>query len=249
MEAASIETAARLIVQATRREIPPPDRLPEDVSPKTAAEALAIQDKVIDLLGETVVGWKVAVVDGEVLRGAVLASRKMPTGAVIPAGAMPLCGIEAEIAFRFDRDMPYRPEGYSEEELAAAVTAMVVIEVVDTRFASYQEAPFLDRAADFMSNGGFVIGTVRDDWRSFDLAKLEVAVTAGGEEIARGVGGHIAGNPILPALALVNDHKAGIAKGTFISTGTFSGLKYAKPGDAVHVAFEGFGAADLTLAA
>ena len=43
-------------------------------------------------------------------------------------------------------------------------------------------------------------------------------------------GGHAAGNPLLPAVALVNDLPRGIKAGQFITTGTYTGMTFAKWG-------------------
>ena len=69
---------------------------------------------------------------------------------------MPLLGIEAEIAFRFERDLPAGK--YSYAQVADAVTAFAAIEIVDSRFRTYPDLPLMDRHADCVSNGGFVRG-------------------------------------------------------------------------------------------
>jgi 2-keto-4-pentenoate hydratase len=199
-------------------------------------------------LGEEVAGWKVGPErDGIVLRGAIYRSRVFQSPATIIASTTPLLGVEAEIAFCFDRPLESRSSGYSHDGIASAVTAFASIEIVDTRFQSYHEAPFLDRAADLMSNGAFVIGTIRDDWHDFDLASLEIVLPVAGREIVHRAGGHASGDPILPAIELVNDmtKEAAIPAGTFMATGTYTGLNFAKPGDLVKADFVGFGEAEI----
>ena len=144
---------------------------------------------------------------------------------------MPLLGVECEIAFRFDRALPPRAAEYGYDEVAAAVTAFMAIEVVDSRFSTYPKTPLLDRVADFMSNGAFVAGDPIANWRSLDLTQAEVELVIDGVSIVRNVGGHIARDPLLPAIALVNDlRQAGIAAGCLMTTGTYTGLHFAKPG-------------------
>ena len=109
----------------------------------------------------------------------------------------------------------------------------------------------LDRTADCMSNGAFIVGTRRPDWRSFDLAGLEATLKVNGHIVVQKTGGHVAGDPILPAIALVNALRltSGVQAGQLITTGTFTGLYFAAQGDAIEVAFAGFGAAEVKLAA
>src|SRR5258708_718158 len=110
-------------------------------------------------------------------------------------------------------------------------------------------ASAIERAADLMSNGAFVAGDVRADWRAIDLAGLEARLLVDGVEIVRQVGGHATKDPLIPAIALANylRTRGGIAAGQVVTTGTYTGLNYAKPGSTVRAVFTGFGAAEVTL--
>lgn len=245
MDAKTIETAARLLAQAWRSK-EPLVRLPEACRPRDGAQALAIQTAVLAELGETVAGWKAAILaERGLMIGLIVRSRVFANGASIAADTFSMLGIEGEIAFRFERSLPPREAPYERAEIEAAVSAFPAIEIVDTRYPSYERADFYDRAADFMSNGGFVAGPARSDWRAFDLENLEASVTIDGVERVRGIGGHASRDPLLPALALVNHLRltTGAPEGAFVTTGTYTGLERASKGAAVDVKFEGFGAA------
>jgi 2-keto-4-pentenoate hydratase len=226
--------------------------LPAFARPASAADAHAIQEATAAALGDAIGGWKVsAPIDGQLVRGAILRSLIFDSPARVRAARVPMLGVEAEIAFSFDRDMPPRRRDYSYAEVAAAVTAFPAIEVVATRFRDYAGTPLLDRAADFVSNGAFVRGPARRDWRDFDLARIEIALTVGGKEIVRQTGGHASVDPLLPAVALVNDLRAGagVQAGQVMTTGTYTGLNFAKPGQTVFAAFTRFGAAEVEFIA
>jgi len=245
MDASAIQNAARALADA-RRHHHPLAALPAGARPANAADAHAIQAATVVALGESVAGWKVSIVNGEVQHAPLIGSRALPSPARFAAKDVPMLGLEAEIAFRFDRALPPRERPYEKDEIAAAVTALVAIEVVDTRFASYADTPHLDRLADFMSNGGFVAGTARPDWRSIDLAPLKARLSINGATVVEQVGGHVTRDPFIPAIALVNALRhEGIAQGRVITTGTFTGLYVAKPGDRVVASFEGFGSAEM----
>lgn len=242
MNRTAIEEAAGLLVRA--RSGPRLARLPEPCHPATVAEAHAIQEAAAAQLGEAIGGWKVALTpDGEVARGALVQSRVVPSGASLPASQVPLLGVECEVAFRFERALPARTAPYGYEEVAAAVTAFLAIEVVDSRFHTYPATPLLDRIADFMSNGAFVRGADIAAWRSVDLVRLDVELVVDGESVVRQVGGHNAKDPLLPALALVNALRTegGVAAGKVVTTGTYTGLHHVKPGQAVQAIFHGVG--------
>jgi 2-keto-4-pentenoate hydratase len=250
MDAEALDEAVALLV-AVRRGGALIDALPAASRPVDLSEAHAIQDAVSARLGEPVGGWKAALLDGELMRGPLYASRLLASPARLPADRMPMRGIEAEIAFRVERDLAPRARDYSYDEVARAVTALAAIEIVDTRFRDYHATAVLDRAADCVSNGGLVLGAPRPDWRDFDLARLEVVLTIGGATVLRRVGGHAAGDPLLPAVALANSLRTagGLKAGQTVTTGTFSGLEVAAPGQTVTVEFTGFGAAEVVFEA
>jgi 2-keto-4-pentenoate hydratase len=249
MDQEAISQAAAALVEArlSGRRI---EALPAGGHPRSVAEAHAIQDLTVSRLGEAVGGWKAALVDdGEVMRGPIFRSCIVPSPARLPVAIAPLLGVEAEIAFSFERDMPPRSDAYSEAEVVAVVAAFAAIEVVDSRFASFEDTPVLDRAADCVSNAALVAGAPRPDWRAFDLAQLEAALIVDGRTLVRQVGGHAAGNPIRPTLALVNELRktAGIRAGQVITAGTYTGLNFVKPGQTVIADFAGFGTAELVF--
>ena len=61
-------------------------------------------------------------------------------------------------------------------------------------------------------------------------------------------GGQAAGDPLLPAVALANDLPGGIKAGQFITTGTYTGMTVAKPGQAVAAVFAGVGKVEVSFA-
>jgi 2-keto-4-pentenoate hydratase len=248
MRQEAIDEAVRLLVGA-RRSGERLDALPEGTRPADLAEAHAIQDATVAALGDRVAGWKVSIAPAGVMRGIILQSCLVESPAVRPASQVPLLGIEGEIAFRFERDLPPRDRDYSRDEIADAATALVGIEIVSSRFQSYEQTPALHRTADFMSNGLYVTGTVRPDWREVALDGLEAVLTINGAVVVRQCGGHPTVDPLLPAIALVNALRAstGVRAGQIITTGTYTGLHFGQPGDKVMVDFTGFGTAEIHL--
>ena len=182
MDQRAVAQAAELLV-AARRTGKLLDALPDACKPRTLEDAVAIQDATLAALGETVAGWKAAIVGGRVVRGAIMASRVFESGARVTAATMPLLGIEAEIAFRFERDLP--PGEHSYEDVAAAVSAFAAIEIVDSRFRSHHDVTEQERNADFVTNGGFVRGPSAAGWRTLDLTNIAVTLTIGGEEVVQ----------------------------------------------------------------
>lgn len=249
MEKASIDRAATLLY-AARRSRQWLERLPEDCRPASLADASAIQAASVAQLRERIAGWKVgAVIEGHVSYGVLLGSRVLKSGARIDATDVPLLGMEGEIAFRFLADAPARDAPYTYEEVAGLVVAFPAIEVVATRYRDYAGTPVIERIADCMSNGAFVTGAERPDWREIDLTKLPVTLRFGDKTIVDKVGGHAAVDPLKPAVDLVNELRAGagVKAGQVMTTGTCTGLNFATPGTTVRVEFAGFGVVELNV--
>jgi len=242
MDQRAVADAADLLV-AARRTGTLLGALPDACKPQTLDDAFAIQDATVAALGETIAGWKVAIVDGQTVRAPIMASLVFESGARIKAATMPLLGIEAEIAFRFERDLPAGT--YTYEDVAGAVSAFAAIELVDSRFRSHTVVSAQQRNADFVTNGGFVRGPSAAAWRTLDLVNIPITLTIGGQEIVKRTGGHMAGDPLLPAVALVNALPGGIKSGQFVTTGTYTGLTFAKPGQTAVAAFAGFGQVEV----
>ena len=252
MDRRAIDEAARRLIEA-RRGGGLAERFPPASRPGDAEEADAIQQAVVAGLGERIAGWKVAFSDPYgLLRGALVSSRLFPDGAGIAGSLMPSLGIEAEIAFRCDRDLPPRERAYGSPEIEESVTALVGMEIVDSRFRDAATIPVIERAADFMSNGGFVVGAVRPDWRNFDLAALPASLMVNGEPVVDcRVGGHAARDPILPLIALANVLRktTGLFEGQVVTTGTYTGVTRCKTGDHVQAVFQDFGEASVRFSA
>lgn len=242
MNDTQLERAAGLLVEARRTRVAL-DRLPEDCRPATLQHALAIQSRVVSRLKERVAGWKVArLPDGQLAYGMIVGSRVVRSGGTVEAQDMPLLGMEAEVAFRFLEDAPARTIEYSDEEVADRVVAFSAMEIVATRYRDYHNTPVIERTADLMSNGAFVVGADQPDWRSMDLSRLPASLMFDAAVIVDRVGEHPAGNPLRPAVDLVNALRGtiGVHAGQMITTGTYTGLNFAKRGQKVTAKLAGF---------
>lgn len=159
-------------------------------------------------------------------------------------------GIEAEIALRLGHEVD---AALARRLDLAAATALVdalcvSIEVVDSRWTEARDAPALARLADLASHGALVLG----DWQPFaprDWGAQVCRVTIGGAE-QRFQGSHSLADPafVLPAwLRHATRDGATLPAGSVVSTGTWCGLLFARPGQRVRVVFDGIGEASVLL--
>ena len=186
---------------------------------------------------------------GEPTRGVIYADTIHASPARIPAADVPQCGVEGEVAFVFRRDLPPRPAAYTRDEVSDAVDACAAIELVTSRYRNSDTASNLQKLADNISNGAFVHAAPSAGWRGLELGKLKVTLTVNGSAVLEQVGGHATGDPLGIAVALANmmREQGGVRAGQFVTCGTYTGLRYLKPGDVCGVRFEGLGAAEVTF--
>ncbi|MDE2005244.1 MAG: fumarylacetoacetate hydrolase family protein [Rhodospirillales bacterium] len=249
MTPAEIEAAARLLV-AARRGGPALETLP--VAPASIAEAHAIQDTTARLLGDPVGGFKAAAVGNDApTRGLIYARTIHASPARIPAREVALCGVEGEVAFRFTRDLPARAAPYAREEVAAVLEACAAIEVIHSRYADQANRTMLEKLADCVSNGAFVHAAPVADWRGLDLEHIHVQLEVNGETVLDQNGGNPSGDPVKVATALANMMRdgSGVRAGQFVTCGTFTGLRFLKPGDRCVARFAGLGTAEVIFVA
>jgi 2-keto-4-pentenoate hydratase len=239
----AIESAARLLLEARRRSTPL-EALPEPCRPQEEGDAYAIQDAVARQLG-AVRGWKVGAPAPEAAAsfGPIFTIVEAP--AQFPSASHRLFGIEAEIAFRFGRDLP----GGAPRDLvlAAVAGAHLAMEIVESRFADFRAAGQLSVLADNISNGALVLGPALKDWRGLDLARPPSRVIIDGAEVGRCTTGNTGGDPIRLLVALVNHAAARgkpITAGQVVTTGATTGMHFARPGSLARAEFGDWGAVE-----
>jgi 2-keto-4-pentenoate hydratase len=247
MNEQEMDAAAEMLAQA-RRSGTQIEALP--MTPLSVAEAHAIQDRVAALVGEPIGAFKAgAPPEGEPTRGLIEARMVRPSPARMSVAEVPHLGVEGEVAFRFTRDLPARSQPYTRDEVAKVVTVLPVIEVVSSRFREPLSRPKLEQLADCGINAGLVIGPEIADWSHLDLANLRMTFIVNGETQIERVGGHPTDDPIAGAVALANMLRdaGGVKAGQIVTTGSWTGLPFLKPGDRCVVRFENLGEAEVVF--
>jgi 2-keto-4-pentenoate hydratase len=151
--------------------------------------------------------------------------------------------VEAEIAFRIDRDLPPRETAYTRDEVLAAIgSCHPVVEVVQWRIKDWRPAPAILKLADNLGHGGLVVGEPKPDWRAVDFNTLEVT-----QEIAGQAAKQARGNPagdMIRLVAWLADEGAvwagGLKAGQIVTCGSWTGITEAAAEAPVVVTFAGF---------
>jgi 2-keto-4-pentenoate hydratase len=226
------------------------DVLPATVL-ETTDEAYAIQEIVAQRLGVGISGWKTSAPDpvSIPIAAPIYSELLFNNGSVIPASELFVIGIEGEIAFSINHDLPLREAPYSPEELIGAIGELLpAIEIVDTRMQDGFSQRKNLMLADNQSNGGLVIGEGVSKWKNLDFDNLEASVTVNGVIEYSGVAGNRAGNPFR-LMAWAANHCANRGRpfkaGDIITTGTYTGMLFVEPGAEVVVDFPGIGSIEV----
>jgi len=225
-----------------------------DVALRTEEQAYRVQEKVFAALwpGARPAAWKAGGPSDKVEPTAapIAPENLLASPATVPAAHMRMIGVEAEVAFRFAKDLPPRSRPYSERSIAAAVGEVVVaIEICDTRLADWKKCSGVWKLADFQTNSALVAGSGTKAWHKIDFSRQRVEFRIG-DRFATATGGHSFGNPfrLLPWLV---KHAAkrgrGLHAGDVVTTGAWTGLEIAKPGDEVVAKFAGIGEATVRI--
>src|SRR5882757_3547164 len=117
------------------------DSLPPEIRPSSLAEGYAIQEAMLELVGQPAIGWKIAATSAagqkhigvtEPLAGRLFRDFVLADGAHRDASSLLMKVAEAEFAFRMERDLPPRDTAYTREEVIAAAGQMhLAIEIPD----------------------------------------------------------------------------------------------------------------------
>src|SRR5262245_1975873 len=198
MDQAAVDQVAQIFLRA-RQNGERLDPLPAAIAPKNFADSCAVMDAVDKLVGDDIVGTKIAAKPGaEVVYAPLASGRVFVSPARVPRALTPSQYMECEISFRLTRDLPPRAAEYSEGEVFDALEGCAAFELVDSRFRDLKSA--MERTpyefyADHIANGAMVFGAFRKDWQKYDFTKTSVAMTQGGKTIIEQTGGPATGRP------------------------------------------------------
>src|SRR6202171_1180619 len=195
------------------------ERLPEACRPADVAEALAIQERVRELLGTAIGGWKCSLPSAgrEIAAAPIFASAITSDS---PCPILPIGGkarIEPEIAFVIGHDLPSRATPYSDAEVRAAIReTRIVLELIGPRYADPAAVTYPEFLADNIANQGLFVGPVVADALGLPLEAFRITIdTPNGQLLVRG-GTHPDGHPLRPLVWLPTSpaaHRRGLERG------------------------------------
>lgn len=208
-----------------------------NAAPRSRADAFAIQDRMAEIIGDRVVGWKVGAAvravqileghDGPII-GRLFAPRLYQSPAKVPAAMYDGYKVECEFAFRFRQDVPARARPYTRAELEADLVLHPGLELAGMRYAidaGSRKFTTHDAIADNGGGGAYVVAEGIDDWRGIDLATLPIEARIDGGAPIDTYTGEYRRDPVDILVETVNslaERGIGLAAGDFLSTGSLT---------------------------
>lgn len=249
----NIEDAARQLSSA-RREGRLLNGLPESCKLANDDEALIVQRRIMELLGEKIGGWKASLPQPRGLFVAPLAAStirsKSPCPILLHGGVVK---VEPEIAFVLGRDLAPREKPYTEQEVREAIARThVVLELIGSRFPDPKAVPFPENLADCIQNQGLFVGPIVTNALDRNLEAIPIKVTSPGGVVLTHDGRHPNGHPLRPLIWLANflsSRGETLMAGQVVTTGSYAGVVEVPPATPLTVEFGDVGSLSVQFTA
>jgi 2-keto-4-pentenoate hydratase len=214
---------------AARRERRLLDSLPESCALANDDEALLVQRRIMELLGETIGGWKASLPQP---RGLFVAP--LPASTIVSTSPCPIqlhggaAKIEPEIAFLIGHDLLPREKPYGEADVRDVIAEThVVLELIGSRFPDPNAVPFPHNLADCLQNQGLYVGPAVSDALDKNLESLMLTINSPGGIVLKREGRHPNAHPLIPLVWLANflsGRKETLKAGQVVTTGSYAGI-------------------------
>ncbi|HEV8425979.1 MAG TPA: fumarylacetoacetate hydrolase family protein [Actinomycetes bacterium] len=255
-----VDELARSLHQARRDRVPVPP-LTEARPGLTAAEAYAIQHRLVELLqadGEgDIVGYKLGLTSRPMQQqlgidqpdyGPVLAAGVHPDGVQVDLDRLIQPKVEAEIAIVLGAPLP-GPNCTALDVRLAAAGAVAAVEIIDSRVADWR-IRLADTIADLASSAHIVLSSRLVPLDQLDPKLVGVVLTRNGELVATGAGAAALGDPLHAVAWLANTlHPLGatLQAGHVVMTGALHASVPLADGDVFRAEFDVLGPVGLVV--
>ncbi len=254
---AVLRSAADLLLEA-RRTATPVDDLPAALQPASLEESYFVQDVMAQAIQPNYSGprsWKVGAPapDATPMFGPMITAWIKDDGCVLGEPRHRLRGLEAEVSFLIGKDLPPRATPYTREEIIDAIESChPAIEELEAGVTVPSKAARFAMIGDLQMHGGFVHGPAVPNWQQIDFARESVSLAVDGKVMVENTASNSAGTDLLRlVLHLVNEGSArtgGLQKGSWVTTGSWTGNTFAASGSVVNVRFSTAGSVSLRFA-
>ncbi len=203
-------------------------RLHDYSATEAPADPYRVQAEVARLTGTVAAGWKTGFGpdrDRTPIAGPIFGSDLLPDGGIYRLVPGEQVLVEVELALRLARDLPAGRTYSIADVLAASEEMLVGIELIGTRYANADSAPFAARLADNLNNGAYVTGEGVRDFATLARISLPMRLWIDGALVADRPGVHPDGDPLTGVAAWAcaqADRLGGLKAGQVITTGSLN---------------------------
>ena len=219
-------------------------------------EACEVQDAAIDCFGAAPIGYTLAATTAVTSRLLVCSKPiigKLLTEYVYESGStirLPHETLGLGAQFVFVMGAPIRKPIDLRSVSDSILSCRMGLQLLGRRAGG--NVPLNDRSAtaDFALDVGCVLGSPVEGWREIGSKIIEVSLLMNGNELARGLGTEVFGDPIAALVDLAQSLSArggSLEAGDVVATGSCTGLTQAIPGQRVEAVFEGYGSVQVYL--
>jgi 2-keto-4-pentenoate hydratase len=255
-----VDELARSLHQARRDRVPVPP-LTQARPELTAAEAYAVQHRLVELLqadGEgDIVGYKLGLTSRPMQEqlgidqpdyGPVLAAGVHPDGVQVDLDRLIQPKVEAEIAIVLGAPLS-GPNCTALDVRLAAAGAVAAVEIIDSRVADWR-IKLADTIADLASSAQIALSSRLVPLDQLDPRLVGVVLTRNGELVATGAGAAALGDPLHAVAWLANTlHPLGVTlqAGHVVMTGALHASVPLAEGDVFRAEFDVLGPVGLVV--
>ncbi|GLS89659.1 hydratase [Psychromonas marina] len=203
--------------------------LAAELSPKDCEHAFQIQAEMIALRSDAVAGWKclLPLENGNIIAAPIFADT-LQSGdncALFMDGGK--ARVEPEIAFVLGTDLPARAEGYTADEVDAAIKGChMALELMQARYREYPDATFFEKLADGMVNQGLFLGPEIEKSKAYAASKINITFDqqSGKQEMEGSHPNELPYKPVQWMINFMSQRGVNFKAGQAFITGSYKGI-------------------------
>lgn len=227
--------------------------LADMMRPNDLEQAFAIQQAMVTLSGQAVGGWKclLPISPEQLIAAPILANTvQQQTATCVLKADKGLARIEPEITFILGHDLPAKADGYSDDEIEAAIASChMALELMKSRFSESANESFYEKLSDCLLNQGLYIGPELDRAKAYQASEINITVSQHGKTRTF-AGVHPNASSYKAVYWLINYmSKRGVdfTQGQAIITGSYAGIVDVDFDAPVDIEYEGLGSYQITF--
>jgi len=229
-----------------------PTPLAAELSPKDCEHAFQIQEEMIAQHSAPVAGWKCLLPfeNGNIIAAPIFADT-VQTGAEC---ALFMDGgkarVEPEIAFVLGADLPAREEGYTADEVDAAIKGChMALELMQARYREYPDTSFFEKLADGMVNQGLFLGPEIEKSKAYAASAINITFdqASAKQEMEGSHPNELPYKPVQWMINFMTQRGVSFKAGEAFITGSYKGIVEVDFNQETAISYDGLGEYKVTF--